>query len=461
VGEASGTSERGLFTRVLSLARGGSSAAAVFQTLGLRVVLLFVNFGTGIIVARSLGTFGRGELAAIALWPSFVAALATLGVPTALRYYTRRQPELAPQLYAASMLLMLAMGFIGGIVGVFVMPLTLHGYDQTVVRMAQVFMIFVPLELLGAVIAAHLEALGKFGRSMLVQLYRNVATLLVLAMLYGTGHMSPLTAALSYTVPTALQVLWLAVRLWPNSLTSIRDVAARSRPLVGYGMRSYGTDVVGALASQLDLAIIIMFLSAAQLGLYTIALTLSRLLNIVQTSLVSVIFTRASGLEEEEGVALISRAARLSTVVSIGLGLVFLLAIPIALPRLYGSEFGAAIPLMPLLTAEAIIGGLGNILKQSFLAGGRPFVVTVIEIGSILCAVGLLFLFVPRMNILGAATALFCTSILRLAMILAGYRFVLGRPIPRLLPETSDFAYIRMKLGGSRLHRAPRLAKEA
>jgi O-antigen/teichoic acid export membrane protein len=240
----------------------------------------------------------------------------------------------------------------------------------------------------------------------------------------------------------------------------IREVAARGRTLLGYGLRSYGTDVVGALAGQLDLAVIVTFLSAAELGLYSIALTLSRLLNIVQASLITVLFPRASTLEPDAGIALIARAARLSTALSIVLGAMLLIVIPIALPRLYGSEFGAAIPLMPLLTVEAIIGGLGNLLKQSFLANGRPFVVTGIEVGSILCAVALLFLLVPRMNVLGAATALLCTSIIRLAVIFAAYRLVLNRPVPRLIPDSGDLEYLRVKFGRNPPRQTPQLANE-
>jgi O-antigen/teichoic acid export membrane protein len=436
----------GLYAHALLFERGNSSTAAVFQTIGVRAILLVINFGTGIIVARSLGPIGRGELAAIGLWPTFLAALATLGLPTALAYNTRRQPENGSQNFVASALVALAMGMLAAAVGVLFMPLFLHGYDPSIVRAAQAFMAFAPQVLLAFIVRAHLEALGEFRRSILAQLNPTVVTLVALFVLRLTGHLSAVPAALSYAIPFAVQTLWLAVRLWPRTLYKVADLMKQGRNLLGYGLRSYGTDVIGALASQLDLAVIVMFLSAAQLGLYSIALTLSRLLSIVQTSLVSVLFPRASSLGPEEGIALIDRTARLSTVVSIGLGIAFLVAVPIVLPRLYGEQFSAAILLMPLLSAEAVVSGFGGILKQSFLASGRPFVGTLIEAGSILCAIGLLFLLVPRMNILGAATALLCTSLIRVGVIMLAYRFVLDRPMPRLLPCAADLDYLRAKM---------------
>ena len=52
---------------------GHSSFGAVLQTLLVRVFILAINLATGIITARALGPIGRGELAAMQLWPYFLA----------------------------------------------------------------------------------------------------------------------------------------------------------------------------------------------------------------------------------------------------------------------------------------------------------------------------------------------------------------------------------------------------
>ena len=63
--------------------------AATVQTLLANVLILGVNFGTGIITARLLGPVGRGEQAAIILWPQFLAYALTLGLPSAMLYNLR------------------------------------------------------------------------------------------------------------------------------------------------------------------------------------------------------------------------------------------------------------------------------------------------------------------------------------------------------------------------------------
>ena len=65
--------------------QGRGATAATLQTALARVLILAINMGTGIITARFLGPQGRGEQAAIILWPQLLAYLMTLGLPAALR----------------------------------------------------------------------------------------------------------------------------------------------------------------------------------------------------------------------------------------------------------------------------------------------------------------------------------------------------------------------------------------
>jgi O-antigen/teichoic acid export membrane protein len=58
-----------------------------------RFVLFGLNGLTGVITARTLDPAGRGELAAMIIWPVLLAALTTLGLPGALIYHVRRNPN--------------------------------------------------------------------------------------------------------------------------------------------------------------------------------------------------------------------------------------------------------------------------------------------------------------------------------------------------------------------------------
>ena len=82
------------------IAQGRSGATAVMQSLAIKLLVIAVNTATGIITARMLQPEGRGELAALILWPVFLANAMTLGVPSSLVYNLRREPERASQFFA-------------------------------------------------------------------------------------------------------------------------------------------------------------------------------------------------------------------------------------------------------------------------------------------------------------------------------------------------------------------------
>ena len=63
-----------------------SNTAATLQSLLSRIIILSINLATGIISARALGPQGRGELAAIIMWPQFLSYMMNLGLPTSLLY---------------------------------------------------------------------------------------------------------------------------------------------------------------------------------------------------------------------------------------------------------------------------------------------------------------------------------------------------------------------------------------
>src|SRR5580692_11466802 len=73
---------------------------AVVHSIGSKVVILALQAATGILTARTLRPAGRGELAAMILWPLFVASVTTMGVPSSLIYYLRHRPELRAKFIA-------------------------------------------------------------------------------------------------------------------------------------------------------------------------------------------------------------------------------------------------------------------------------------------------------------------------------------------------------------------------
>jgi hypothetical protein len=80
-------------------------ARAIAHSILSKVFILGLQAGTGILTARTLQPTGRGELAAMILWPLFMASITTLGLPSSLIYYLRRKPEERERLIANGLLM--------------------------------------------------------------------------------------------------------------------------------------------------------------------------------------------------------------------------------------------------------------------------------------------------------------------------------------------------------------------
>src|SRR5260370_41915451 len=84
------------------------------------------------------------------------------------------------------------------------------------------------------------------------------------------------------------------------------------RILLSYGIRSWGIDLLGTLGVQVDQALVVRLLTPADMGVYVVMLSLSRVLGIIQTSAVTVLFPKAAGLAAAQVISRTGRRPRVS-----------------------------------------------------------------------------------------------------------------------------------------------------
>jgi O-antigen/teichoic acid export membrane protein len=222
--------------------------------------------------------------------------------------------------------------------------------------------------------------------------------------------------------------------------------------LTHYGVRSYGVDLCGILAVYLDQALVVGLLSSESMGIYAVALSLSRVIGAVHASVAMIVFPRVVGLTLPAMAAAVGRSARMGTMASGAVGLGVLAAGPALLAWLYGSSYVVAGSLLPILLAEAIVAGLAQVLLQGFLAAGRPGVATMVLGAGLVCSVPLFLVLVPAYGVVGAAVALLGASTLRVGFTLLAYRWALGLRPPRVwigLTDLMDLASYRGALVSS------------
>jgi antigen flippase len=430
---------KGVFKTFLG---GRTSAGAVSQTVVSNLMIQGTNILCGLVTARALGPKGRGELAAILLWPQFLAYLLTLGIPISSVYNIRRNPALSSAFTALALLSSLVMGFVAAAVGVIIIPHSLHTYTPQVIHNARWVVLTAPLALVGLMLSTLVQSAESFRRYNLFRFTPPFLILSTLLLASKFGHLKPLTAALAYLFAGFPIMIWNFVWIWKRFKPRIAGGLEPARALFGYGVRAWGADLLGTVANQVDRLLVVGMLSPSSMGLYVVAQSAAGLLNVLPGSMMTVLLPKASDRSTEEIVKLTGRAARITIVVMAAAGLPLFLLSGLALRLVYGQNFAVASVVLKLLLAEAVLDGTTAVLTQAFLAAGCPGTVTILQLCGLLTAIPLLAWLAPIWGLNGVGLAMLISTSLRLSFVLLNYRLRLKVRPPSLLLRKEDVAFL-------------------
>lgn len=437
-----------LFAHARRLSKSRSGSAATLQTFLATVVVQVLNTLTGIITARCLGPAGRGENSAMVMWPFFLAYCMTLGLPSALLYNIKREsdPEKRRSLFSAALWLGAALGTLSACVGIWLVPRYLGQYPPQVAREAQWLMLLTPTTLVGLILYAVLQAREEFQLFNRLKYLSPFFSLVGLLAIIALHKATPFMTALAFSLAGTPIFLWTLVYLVREYRPHFRDLGDTYRKLLHYGLRSYGVDLLNTLAVYLDQALVVGLLVPRMMGLYTVALSLSRMLNVFQTSVVNVLFSKATGRPHEEVIAITGRAARISAALTALAAILAMGISPILLRLLYGKEYLEAVAVFRIFVVEVTVSSTVWVLGQAFMAMGRPGLVTVLQSLGVGLSFPLMLVLIPRFGLIGAGFAILGSTTVRLIFILGNFPLTLKVPPPGLLITRADIEWARHSL---------------
>jgi O-antigen/teichoic acid export membrane protein len=336
------------------------------------------------------------------------------------------------------------MGVLAAVIAALALPWWLHQYSAGVIYAAQWFLITVPLCSVTLAGRAVLEAEHDFSASNAIQILTPLATLAGLLIFLGLHLLTSYTAAIAYIAASLPAFGYMLSRIRRTGIRASGIQLRVVRQLLQYGIRSYGIDLLGTLALQVDQVLVVSLLSAGAMGSYVVVLSLSRMLNVFQQSVVMVLFPKAAGHPADTVIAMTGNAVRTSGLVTAVCGIFVCLTGPTLLRLLYGAEYVGAVDAMRILVLEAILSGMVFVLAQAFMALNRPGVVTILQAVGLSLSIPMMLWLIPRYGIYGAAISLLVSTTARLVFVMAGFKIFLKIAPPRLLPSWND---VRLLMG--------------
>jgi O-antigen/teichoic acid export membrane protein len=412
-----------IIARMASLFRRESFRQRMLTPLGVDALILITNLTTGVIVARALGPSGRGELAAALLVSQIAAWTFSVGSTEAISFHHSRHPEDARRLLSSWLAVTVPLSIAAVAGSVLLLPTLFAAQTNEAIELSQLYMATVPLILLQGVF--HGIVLGDEDFN-----FYNL-----------TRFVTPAIAALSYAGLLIVDDFTVEMALVANGVANLVCVvmltfrALRRHPLtrvdipllkgsMWYGLKAHGGSIGSIVNARLDLLIIPAFLSAASVGLYSVATNVSSILPVLTGTVALMLLPVAARQQGSARTVILTLQATFAIAIAIAVPIAILA--PIALELIYGSGFEeAALPLRLLLPGAVAQAGV-MVLWSGLLAADRPFLASAaIAPAAVVTVVGLI-IFLPRYGINAAAiitTVVYVAEVLALAVL---YRRTLG-----------------------------------
>ncbi len=434
----------GFFRKIL---RGESPAFAVLLTFVTQGLVVILNTGTGVITARVLGPHGRGVFTAATIWPQFLSGIAAFGVPTSVVYYIRSQRADRERIIAASYVLTMSTCTAAMLAGLVAVPLAMQDDSRQAVWLAEFCILWTWLNMLTVMVRQIMVACDMFRAFSISSYLPPLSYLILLLLAWPTIGLDPVTAACCLMLSGLPGLLWMINVVQSTARSQFSGCAPWLWRMVGYSARFAASDTASGLLAYIDRLMLIPILPAAELGLYVVAYSLSRLMFVLQTAVGSVLYASMAGRDPTGTKYLHDIAFRL-TFYAVGLVIVCISLIShSAITLVYGQAYADAAGLLRILVIEAGVTCVGQVNVQLYLSLNRPGFPAIAQVVNLVVAVGLIAVLVPRDGAAGAAMALVLASLTRSALLFSGIPAFLRLPIPSLLPKVEDLGYIRARLG--------------
>jgi O-antigen/teichoic acid export membrane protein len=407
----------------------------VTLSLATSVAIQGFNVLTGVVLARALGPAGRGELAAVLLWPSILAAVGSLGVAEAATYETASGSSPAEAVYGGSLTIAGVQSLALIAIGAVVIPIV-HGHDREIARSTYLFLLFIPLNLLTLYAAGILNGLHRFAayQALRLMVFALMAGgLVLLAVQQVLTVRAALMVYLIANAVTAVVALLLLRRQAASSLTFKYETVRR---LLRFGLRSHTTNVASLLNERLDQLVISVFLAPAKLGLYVIAVTLTSATMIIGNATGMVILPMVASLEDPaERITVASRYVGWVLVGAACVAVPMVAFTPLLIRVFFGYDFLGATTVTRVLLVATVLLSANRVIGALLKAVGRPLDAGVAELLSLGMTVGGLALLLPRLELLGAGlTSLMAYGVTTAWMTLKAARALDVPPTVLLVP---------------------------
>jgi O-antigen/teichoic acid export membrane protein len=403
-------------------------------------------------IAHAFGPDGTGAYALIGNLFAALMLLAGLGLPTGITFLVSRRMWRPTAALWESIGAALPMGVAGMSVGLGFYALTVDSIlDGITLPVALAVCGAVPFGIVflnGGAIALALDLYEQYAS---FQLSRAILSLVaVVALGIGFGLVG---ALIGFAIGQVLSALTVGAQLQRSVRDADEDTPDHEAPhgltplrwALKFGRRAWSADVLQFLNYRLDLFILAAFVSRADVGRYSLAVSLTMLAWLLPTAIGQVLLPRTASLDSatelgelrrDEADAAAARVIRHTVLLQCPTAVVISILLLGGVPLIYGHEFTQTVALGFLLLPGVLTAGVAKVVSPVITGRGFPIYSVYNVLITVPVTLILYLTMIPLLDAAGAAVASSVSYALTTVIAMYFYRRVTRSSLRSVLVPT-------------------------
>jgi O-antigen/teichoic acid export membrane protein len=393
-----------------------------------QIAIYGLAFGLRVVLARGLGDSGLGTYSLFFLAVIVAGGVAILGVGLGNIYFLNKGTHSYRLLLASSLSVLAATS---ALTWALVAAYGLIAEPELIVsgRTFWLYAAALPAVVAYVVLTSFLHGASRFTALAAVAVSQGLSGLLMVGGLYAVGALDVFGALAAWAGSFVL------ADVTAMALVGVRNIDLGSvlRPpwsvlkdQVRYGAQGQVANLAQLFNYRLDQFLVAAFVSRAAVGHYTVAVGLGESVWWISSAVAMVLLPRLTRMDPERAHEVTPLLSRNTLLVSVGAAAALMAVSPIAIRVLFGEEFGpATVPLL-LLMPGVIAASATRVLGSYLFSQGRVIYNTYATFIALGVTLALDLVFIPTLEVEGAAIASSVAYVASLAATLYWYRQVSG-----------------------------------
>ena len=413
---------------------------SIASTAVANIAIQVSGFLSGVVLARWLGAEGRGELAAVQLWPLMIAAVGTLGTEISLARRSAQAPERGRGLSHTAIWTTCMLSILWMVTGCFSLPFLLPADKHQLLTLARFALLVVPASMLNVMVMSIALGRGSYDIYNFSRLAFSVLYLIALGVIFLFFTPTVLVILCGFllaAIATPCLALVALFRVLPGSPPRLRLTPIA---LISESRRFACASVAGVVAQQLPQMLLLTLVDLSSLGIFTIAYMIASVHSSLGNAMSKILFSQvAQGASAGLGAVL-----RQATWLYVFVTAVMMVTVRPLVPLVFGERFQEAAPLAFYLLPATSLIALALLMDEVLKAKGLVSAGILARILGGVTLAGVAVALIPQFGLNGMLLAVTARAVVEYGVLFRNATRTCGIPIRQVLsPRFSDLAVCR------------------